>query len=91
MGATYNSYEFGGNTITFILDRSLNLEYSKKAYGFLLDMGTNDGTPNLMFLTFKGGQLIHNTILGVGGKNGLTSGEVSSPVAGSKINYCLAA
>lgn len=65
LGATYNSYEFGGNVVTFILDRSLDLEYSKKAYGFLLDMGTNDGTPNLMFLTFKNGQLIHNTVEGV--------------------------
>ena len=34
--------------------------------------------------TFKGGQMIHNTILGVGGKDGLSSGEVSSPVAGAK-------
>jgi hypothetical protein len=85
LGATYNSYEFGGNVVTFILDRSLDLEYSKKAYGFLLDMGTNDGTPNLMFLTFKNGQLIHNTVEGVGGMSGLKSGPVSSPVAGSKI------
>jgi len=35
--------------------------------------------------TFKGGQLIHNFIKGVGGSTGLQHGEVSSPVAASKI------
>ena len=35
--------------------------------------------------TFKGGQFIHNVIKGVGGTTGLASGEVSSPVAGTKI------
>jgi hypothetical protein len=35
--------------------------------------------------TFKGGELIHNWITGVGGKSGLAHGEVSSPVAASKL------
>ena len=35
--------------------------------------------------TFKGGDIIHNVVNGVGGANGISSGEVSSPVAGSKI------
>ena len=85
LGATYNSYEFAGNTISFVLDRSLDLEFPKKAYGMMLDLSSDNGQPNLMFCTIKGGQLIHNTVVGVGGKDGLSSGEVSSPVAGSKI------
>ena len=91
LGATYQSYEFAGNTISFVLDRSLDLEFSKKAFGIMLDLGTTDGAPGIQFLTFKNGQLIHNTIEGVGGMSGLKSGPVSSPVAGSKISYCLAA
>ena len=91
LGATYQSYEFAGNTISFVLDRSLDLEFSKKAYGLMLDLGTTDGAPGIQFFTFKGGQLIHNTIEGAGGMSGMKSGPVSSPVAGSKISYCLAA
>lgn len=86
LGATYQSYEFGGNKVVFCLDRSLDLEFPKKAYGIFLDMGTDsNGHPGIMNFTFKGGDLIHNVIKGVGGLSGLESGEVSSPVAGSKI------
>ena len=35
--------------------------------------------------TLKGGDMISNKYVGVGGLNGLSSGEVSSPVAGSKL------
>ena len=86
LGATYQSYEFAGNKIVFRLDRSLDLEFPKKAYGILVDLTSDsNGTPGMMFFTFKGGDIIHNIIKGVGGKTGLESGEVSSPVAGSKI------
>ena len=65
----------------------MNLEYPNKAFGIFLDLTTDgNGRAGIQMFTFKGGQLIHNTVLGVGGKNGLTSGEVSSPVAGSKIS-----
>lgn len=36
--------------------------------------------------TLKGGDFITNKVLGVGGENGLSSGVVSTPVAGSKLN-----
>ncbi len=39
----------------------------------------------LNMFTFKGGELIHNFITGVGGGTGLQHGEVSSPVAASKL------
>lgn len=85
LGATYQSYSYAGNTISFVLDRSLDLEYPKKAFGIFLDLTVDgSGQPGIMMFTFKGGQMIHNTILGVGGKDGLSSGEVSSPVAGAK-------
>lgn len=34
--------------------------------------------------TLRGGDMISNKYVGVGGLNGLSSGEVASPVAGSK-------
>lgn len=86
VGSTFDSYTWNGNTITFKLDRSLNLEYPNKGFGMFIDLTTDsNGRAGLQMFTFKGGQLIHNTISGVGGRNGLTSGEVSSPVAGAKI------
>ena len=86
VGATYDSYTYAGNTITFKQDRSLNLEFPKKGYGFFLDLSTDsNGTPGVMRFTFKDGDLIHNVLKGVGGTSGLESGEVASPVAGAKI------
>lgn len=86
LGATYQSYEFAGNNIIFRLDRSLDLEFPKKAYGMFLDLTTDsNGTPGIMMFTFRGGDIIHNVVRGVGGKTGLESGEVSSPVAGAKL------
>ena len=52
----------------------------------LIDL-TPDGTKGqaaINSFTFKGGEMIHNWVNGVGGRSGLASGEVSSPVAGSK-------
>lgn len=86
LGATYQSYEFAGNKMIFRLDRSLDLEFPKKAYGMFLDLTTDsNGTPGIMMFTFRGGDIIHNVVRGVGGKTGLESGEVSSPVAGAKL------
>lgn len=42
--------------------------------------------PAIATFTLRGGDYIQNWVIGVGGKDGLTSGEVSSPVAGSKLN-----
>lgn len=86
VGTTFDSYTWNGNTVTFKLDRSLDLEFPTKAYGFFIDLTTDSrGRAGLQMFTFKGGQLIHNVINGVGGSTGLASGEVSSPVAGRKI------
>ena len=86
VGTTFDSYTYNGNTVVFKLDRSLDLEYPNKGFGMFVDLTTDsNGRAGLQMFTFKGGQLIHNVIKGVGGADGLTSGEVSSPVAGSKI------
>ena len=87
VGATYKSYEFMGNTITFQVDRALSREYPGKAYGLFLDLTADKatGTPAIQMFTFKGGEFITNKLKGVGGFSGLESGEVFSPVAGSKL------
>ena len=87
LGATYQSYEFGGNTISVKIDRALDVEFPTRKYGIILDLTADaaTGKPAMAFFTFKGGDFIHNVIVGVGGRSGLASGEVSSPVAGSKL------
>lgn len=87
LGATYESYTWGGNTITVKLDRCFDVEFPTRKYGIILDLTADaaTGKPALAMFTFKGGQFMTNRILGVGGASGLASGEVSSPVAGQKL------
>ena len=87
LGATYESYTYGGNTISVKIDRCFDVEFPTRKYAALIDLtaDASTGKPALAFFTFKGGDIIHNVITGVGGKSGLASGEVSSPVAGSKL------
>lgn len=87
LGATYESYTWAGNTVTFKVDRSLDVEFPTRKFAMFLDLTADSATgkPAMAFFTFKGGDLIHNVIVGVGGTSGLASGEVSSPVAGSKL------
>lgn len=87
LGAQYDGYSYMGNTILFKLDRSFDIEYPDRKFGVMIDL-TADGTSGkaaMEMLTFKNGQLIHNWVVGVGGKNGLSSGEVSSRVSATKI------
>ena len=87
LGATYHSYEFAGNKVIFKVERSFDVEFPTRNYGIMVDL-TADGVSNkpaMEMLTFKGGQFIHNWIVGVGGRDGLSSGEVSSRVAGSHV------
>ena len=46
VGSTFDSYEYGGNTITFKVDRTFSREYGQeKAYCLCLDL-TADATSN---------------------------------------------
>ena len=87
LGATYESYTYGGNTMSVKIDRCFDVEFPTRKYAALIDLTADaaTGKPAMAFFTFKGGDIIHNVIVGVGGKSGLASGEVSSPVAGSKL------
>ena len=58
-------------------------------FGICLDL-TGDkakGQPAMMAFTIRGMEFVKNSIAGVGGLNGRTSGEVSSRVTGSYLVY----
>ena len=87
VGGTFTSYEVAGNTITFMVDRALTKEYDKKGYGICLDMSPDMSTnqPAIAAFTLEGAEFVTSKYPGVGGIDGVTSGIVSSPVAGSKL------
>lgn len=88
VGATFTSYEFMGNTISFTVDRTFSHEKGyDKAYAVCLDLTGDEiqNTPAISMFTLKGGDFISNRFLGVGREDGLSSGDVSSPVAGSRL------
>lgn len=87
VGATYMSYEYGGNKVVFQTDRSFSQEYTKGGYGVFLDLTADKSSaqPAIGMFSLKNGEFTTNKLTGVGGQNGTTSGEVFSPVAGSKI------
>lgn len=88
VGATYQSYQFAGNVLTFKVDRALTREYGNtKGYGILIDLTADkvEGKPAVALFTLKGGDYIMNKLEGVGRLNGVSSGNVASPVAASKL------
>lgn len=88
VGASFDSYEFGGNTIVFKVDRSLTNEFgSDKGFGMCLNLTPDKTTnqPPIAMFTLKGADFVTNSIAGVGGLDGMTSGPVASPVAGSRL------
>ena len=89
VGATFQSYEFGGNSIMFKVDRTFSREYGmEKGYALMLDLTADKSTgePAMQMFTLKGGDFITNRFPGVGGLDGLSSGVVSSAVAANKLN-----
>lgn len=87
VGGTFVSYEISGNTVTFMVDRALSKEYDRKGYGICIDMSPDISTnqPAIAAFTLKGAEFVSSKYPGVGGVDGITSGIVSSPVAGSKL------
>lgn len=80
VGATFSSYEFAGNTISFTVNRALTREY-KLPFAMCIDFtgGRTGSTAPINLYTLKGKDLVFNTLQGVGERDG----EVSTLVAGS--------
>lgn len=88
VGATYDSYNYAGNQITFCVDKALSREFgSDKGYMICVDLTADaaKNQPAIAQFSVKGKEFVSNSIAGVGGLQGGQSGPVASPVAGSKL------
>jgi hypothetical protein len=83
VGATFDSYEWGGNVISFKVDRTLSREYLEP-FAMCIDLttGKTSAQPPIAMYTLKGKDFVFNEVLGVGGRSGGDNGVVSTPVAG---------
>ena len=95
MGGNFTKYIYGNNTITVTRNHALDytedaVEKDEDGYPlssskmFFIDKSKYDGEPNLTALHQNGFSLVVNDIYGVGGKDGKSSGVVSSPVHATK-------
>jgi hypothetical protein len=95
LGANFNKYIFGNSSIT--ITRNYALDYKNEAdildedgyplrssKMFFIDRSKYEGEPNISVFHQNGLDMVINDIYGVGGKDGKSSGVVSSPVHGSK-------
>ena len=87
VGATFDTYEYAGNQVSFVVDRALTREYPTKGYGVCIDLTADktSGTPAIAKFSLTGKDFMTNKIVGVGGYDGKSSGEVATNVAGSKL------
>jgi len=85
VGATFSSYEIGGNVISFTVDRCLSHEYDSFEYGIMVDVtpDTSTGRPGIAMFSLKGSDMLSGNLKGMGGLSGTESGDVATPVAGS--------
>ena len=85
VGAQFDTYTFQGNTISFIVDRSLSQEYPDYGYGFCIDMNPDisTGRPNLATFTLDGAEMLSGTLNGMGGQTGRESGQIATSIHGS--------
>lgn len=85
LGATFNGVEFGGNKIIFKEDRALTIEYGRKGFGVMIDVTPDEskGRPAIEMFTLKGQDFCSNQVYGVGGKDGKSSGPVSTTLSAS--------
>lgn len=66
VGATFDAYEWGGNTIVFKVDRTLSREFSDP-YFLCVDLttGKTSAQPPIMMFSLKGKDYVFNEVLGV--------------------------
>lgn len=82
VGATFNTYIYEGNTVTFIVDEALTNHYRDRGYALFIDTGIyedeNGQIPAVHLKTLKGRALVKNTIPGMGGVDGTSDGVTNS-------------
>lgn len=88
IGADYAGYKFAGNKILFMEETAFSNRYPDKGFGIVFNLyaETSKGQiPNVQQIGIKGMDLVKNYIEGVGGKDGKTSGTVSSRIHASEV------
>lgn len=88
VGATFNTYIYDGNTITFVVDEALTQHYPDRGYALFIDTGAyedeNGETPALSIKTLKGRSMVEGYVSGMGGRTGTKSGDVSTALDASQ-------
>lgn len=56
VGTTFSTYEFAGNQVSFVVDRTFTREYGDKGYGLCLDLTADlaSGKPAIAMFSLKG-------------------------------------
>ena len=67
VGATFDTYEYAGNQVSFVVDRALTREYPTKGYGVCIDLTADktSGTPAIAKFSLTGKDFMTNKIVGV--------------------------
>lgn len=86
VGQEYEMYHYNGNYITFVIDDVLSENIIDRGYLLFLDTTVNDGQPNVVSYTLKGREFLTGHLVGMGGKDGRTSGMISSAIDGSEVH-----
>ncbi len=88
IGGDFISYNVMGNTLMFAPSKAINIDsrYENKGYAICINVTPDPqtGSPAIANYTIEGGELISGTLIGMGGKDGRTSGDVSTMVTGSQ-------
>ncbi|MCS7317140.1 MAG: hypothetical protein NZZ41_02305 [Candidatus Dojkabacteria bacterium] len=90
VGATFNTYIYEGNTITFVVDEALTQYYKDqdRGYAIFIDTGlyeTDNGTtPAVHLKTLKGRSMVKGHIPGMGGVSGTSNGIYSTALDASR-------
>jgi hypothetical protein len=67
----------------------LTFEYPRQPFAIFLRMNADDveRTPAMQMFTIRGLELVKGSLKGLGGLDGKTSGDMFTPVHGSRLSY----
>jgi len=84
VGAHYRQYNYNGNSITFTIDTALSEIYTDFGYMIFVDTSITDGRANITRFTFEGREMLQGTLVGMGGQDGRTSGNIATAIDGTE-------
>jgi len=88
VGGNFVSYNFAGNKLVFMPNKGLSTEkrFWNKGYGIAFNLipDRTTGHPAIANYTMKGGEMITGSLIGMGGKDGTSSGDIYTSITGSE-------